>query len=354
MKKTVLLSLLVVLGLILGACGNNGNSTADGTAEGEAGSAGNAITVKLGHASAPGSARDLGAKKFKEVLENETNGAYKVAIFPSGQLGGPREQIEAVQLGNQEMTIMPSSFMGGFQPLISLFDIPFLMPAQKEHLLALHDSEAMKKVLFKTEEVGIKTLGIWHTGYKQFTGPKALTSPADFKGLKFRAMPSPVIVKQFTILGGIPTDIDFAETYNALQTGTIDGQENPMDTIFDMKFHEVQDYVTLTDHGVLDQMIMVNKSFYDSLDDATKESFYSAFVAAKEITLNETYKKINQINEELKASGEVVFVQLSEEQRKILIEAVQPVKDFYKEEFGEEGTELLEAVEAEIQKITQN
>lgn len=344
----IMLTCLIVAGCSSQSSSNNtdsGNQNADNNSNNS--SSESEITIRLAHSSAPNSARDLGAKKFKEVLEAETGGKVKVEIYPASQLGSPTEQVQAVQLGNLEMAINPTSFMGGFQPLITLLDIPFLFPNDTESLLKLQQSDAMRALLDKTDEVGIKTLGIWHTGYKQFTGPIALNTPEAFQGLKFRAMPSPVIFEQFKVLGASPTDIPFAETYNALQTGTIDAQENPLDTTYDMKLHEVQDVTTMTNHGVLDQLIIINKDFYDGLDQSIKDAMDKAFIAGRDTTVEETYKNIEKVKGIMEESG-MEFVEITDKERAVFVEKLMAVRDFFKKEYGDEGKQLLESIEAEI------
>lgn len=346
MKKVKNLMFLLMLVVVVAIAGCSGNNEESSSSEGNSSSG--EITIRVAHSSAPDSARDLGAKKFKEVIEAETNGQVTVEIYPSSQMGSPTEQVQAVQLGNLEMSIVPTAFMGGFEPLITLTDIPFLFPNDKDKLLELQQSDAMRQLLDKTDGVGIKTLGIWHTGYKQFTGPKPLNTVESFKGLKFRAMPSPVIFEQFRTLSSSPTDIPFAETYNALQTGTIDAQENPLDTSFDMKFHEVQDYTTITDHGVLDQLIIINKDFYDGLDQSVKDAMDNAFIAGRDVTVEKTYENIERVRQIMEDSG-MEFVEVTEQERAAFVEEMQAVKEFYVNEFGDEGKQLLEAIEAELE-----
>ena len=326
---------------------SGGNAPSEPNASNEGNGEKGQITIKFAHSSAPESARDLGAQKFKEIIEAETNGQVTVEIYPSSQLGNPTEILQAVQMGNVEMSITPTSFMGGFQPFITLLDIPFLFPNDLDKLLEIQEGEAMRNLLDKTDDIGIRTLGIWHTGYKQFTGPKALTSPEDFNGLKFRAMPSPIIFEQFKVLGASPTDIPFAETYNALQTGTINGQENPLDTTYDMKLHEVQKVTTMTDHGVLDQMILVNKAFYDGLDESIKDAMQKAFIEGRDVTIEKTYENIEEVYQIMKDNG-MEFVEISAEQRQVFIDKVKSIKDLFIETFGDEGKELLEGIEKSL------
>lgn len=339
MKK--ILVLLVALLLILSGCGNSQPATGGADQEKQ--------IIKIGHGSAPGSARDLGAQKFKEIVEQETNGKYEVQIFPSNQLAGPREQIESVQLGNQEMVIQPSSWLGGFYPIISVLDIPFLFPSDKDKLIEVQQGEGIAKLLEGTEEIGIKTLGIWHTGYKQFTGPVALNTPEAFKGVKFRAMPSLILIEQFKALGAIPADIPWAETYNSLSNGTINGQENPIDTIYDMKFHEVQDVLTISDHGVLDQLVMVNKAWFDNLPEDAKAAVVKGVQEGGKVTVDKTYELINKDLELIKDSGTQV-VEVTEDQRAQFSALTDQIKEIFVQEFGQEGADILEAIEADIAK----
>jgi tripartite ATP-independent transporter DctP family solute receptor len=346
-KMKAVFIVLLLFSMVMAGCSGNKNTSGSNTNSNDSNESADKITIKFAHSSAPGSARDLGAQKFKEVVEAETDGQVTVEIYPASQLGNPTEIVQGVQMGNIEMAISPTSFMGGFQPLITLLDIPFLFPTDKDKLLELQKSAEMRALLDKIDDVGIRALGIWHTGYKQFSGPKPLNTPDAFKGLKFRAMPSPVIFEEFKTLGASPTDLPFAETYNALQTGTINGQENPLDTTYDMKLHEVQDYITLTDHGVLDQLIIMNKNFYDGLDQSIKDAINKAFDEGREVTVQKTYENIDSVRQTMEDAG-VEFVEVTPEEREVFEEKMQAVRDFYIEKFGDEGKTLLEGIEGAI------
>jgi C4-dicarboxylate-binding protein DctP len=354
--RTILTFFLVFVLVFTVGCGNQSTAGSGGSGKAKSDDSGTKssestgdkkIVIRLGHSSAPGSARDLGAQKVKEIVEAETGGKVEVQIFPASQLGGPREQIESVQLGNQEMVIQPTSWLGGFQPLITLLDIPFLLPTDKDSLLKVHHSDGMKQLLNTTSEIGIETLAIWHTGYKQFTGPVALNTPEAFKGVKFRAMPSPVIIEQFESLDAIPADIPWPETYNALQNGAIDAQENPIDTIYDMKFHEVQQVLTISNHGVLDQLIMANKAWFDGLPDDIKQAVIKGVQEGEKVATAKTYELIEKYIVDIEASG-VEVVEVSGDQRQALIDKTKVVKQFYVDKFGDKGKALLEAIEKEV------
>jgi C4-dicarboxylate-binding protein DctP len=309
------------------------------------------IVMKISHVSAPGSARDIGSYKVKEVVEKMTNGLVTAQVYPSSQLGGQRDQVEGVQFGTIEMVVVPTSYLGGIQPLITLLDTPFLLPEDPQTLYKLYQSDAIKQLLDTTKEKGIITLAIWQTGYKQYTANKPLFSPTEMKGLKVRVMNSPILFEQAKVLGANPITMDFGETYGALQNKAIDGQENPIDTIYDMKFHEVQTDITLTNHSTLDQLVMVNKKWFEGLDkevqDAIVEGVRQAGIACLEAT-NALIKKDTDI---ILATGKTKIHSLTKAQRDAWKKALEPVQKFARTSQGERGAKLFDLIVAEAAKL---
>lgn len=352
MKKYYIAFFAIFLSFVFIACGSSEESSGNENGANETdGESSEGIVMKLSHVGAPDSGRDLGAKRFKEVVEEETNGEVEVQIYPASQLGGQRDQVEGVQFGNIEMVVVPTAYLGGIQPLITLLDTPYFLPEDLEALLEFYKTDGFQELLQTTEEVGIKSLGIWHTGYKAFTANKPLLDPSDLDGLKVRVMPSPIIQEFASVLGADGITMDFSETYSALQTGAIDGQiDNPIDTIYDMKFHEVQTDITLTYHGTLDQIVMVNKDWYESLDADIQEAIMKGFEEGEKVVVDETYKAIDEYLEIILEAGINVH-ELTEEQLQAYKEAVKPVHEFAKSEFGDEGKELFEKLQAEIDNL---
>ncbi|MGB3683341.1 MAG: TRAP transporter substrate-binding protein, partial [Rubrobacteraceae bacterium] len=203
-KRGLVLGLTIVFSLVVAACGGGPQSGGSDTGGGATGGGNAEYTMKIAHASAPDSARDQGAQKVKEVVEAESNGSISVEIYPASQLGGTTDLIEGMQIGSIESVILPAAFLGGFQPLMGMMDLPFFWPTDPEVLREVHDSDAAEQLLATTDEIGVTSLDIWHTGYKQWTAGKALPTPADYQGLKVRAMPSPVLVEQDKVLGMDP------------------------------------------------------------------------------------------------------------------------------------------------------
>lgn len=360
-KMIIMVTVLLALTMILSACGSTTTPASNDTttpAGNDTTTPGNSsedkIVMKISHVSSPGSARDLGSLKVKEVVEELTGGRVEGQVYPASQLGGQRDQVEGVQFGNIEMVIVPTSYLGGTQPLMTLLDTPFLLPEDSEQLYELYNSEAMKELFATTEENGIITLAIWQTGYKQYSANKPLLDPSEMKGLKVRVMNSPILFEQAKILGADGITMDFGETYSALQNKAIDGQENPIDTIYDMKFHEVQTDITLTNHSTLDQMVMVNKDWFEGLDKEVQDAIIEGVRQAGRVCLEATNELIEEYTEEILATGKTNIHELNDEQKAKWREALTPVQEFARTSQGDRGTELYDLIKAESDRIMGN
>jgi C4-dicarboxylate-binding protein DctP len=223
-----------------------------------------AIEIAYGHGFMPTTPQHLSAVKFKELVEERSKGAMTVNVFPSGQLGSAKDMFEGLQMGTQEVALLPTARISGFAPTLQLFDLPFLFPS-REVAYQIFDGPIGSELLATLDAKGVKGIAIYEDGFKHFTCAKPINGLADFAGRKFRTMESPIIMEQFKSLGANPTTIDFAELYNALQQGVVDGQENPLVTISSMKFYEVQKYVILSGHAYLGHVLMFSKAWFDKL-----------------------------------------------------------------------------------------
>ncbi len=347
MKKVLSVLLVLALAITFAGCGPK---------TGDEGKTGDEVTkskvaFKIAHTSTPENVRHLGAEEVQKYLEAQTDKQYEVQLYPSSQLGSDKELIEGMQSGNVEMVILPVSPLGGFQPLVTMLDLPFFLPDNKDDLLALYKSDAMKSLFDTTEEVGVKIIGVWHTGYKQFTANKPLLTPADYKGLKYRTQPSPILIETVKALGGSAVNLPFAEVYSALQTGAVDAQgDNPLNTVYDMKFNEVQTDITMTNHGTLDMLVMVSKKWFDSLPGDVQQTVVEAAQKASDAVVDKSYEVSNNAMELMEAKGNK-FHEISDEQRVSLQEQTKSVKDFYLKQYGEKGKQLMAAIEQAIKEL---
>src|SRR3989441_1286117 len=223
------------------------------------------IVIKFSHVVAVNTPKGKGAEMFKKLAEERTKGRVKVEVYPNSSLFKDGEEMEALQLGSVQM-LAPS--LAKFGPLgareFEVFDLPYIFDNYDE----LHKVTAgpIGQLLFKKlESKGIIGLAYWDNGFKVMSANKPLRTPADFRGLKMRIQSSKVLDAQMRALGATPQVMAFSEVYQALQTGVVDGTENPPSNLYTQKMHEVQKYVTVSNHGYLGYAVIVNKKFWDGL-----------------------------------------------------------------------------------------
>lgn len=242
---------------------NGGNDEATAHVQGE-------YVISYGHGFMPDTPQDRAAIRFKEMVEAESEGRIVVNVFASGQLGSAREMFESLQLGSQEIALLPTARISGFSPTLQIFDLPFLFP-NREVAYKVFDGAAGEKLMQTLEPNGVKGLAIYEDGFKHFTSNERIETVEDFDGLKFRTMESPIIMEQFKAVDSNPVAIAFSELYNSLQNGTVEGQENPLVTIHSMKFYEVQDYLLYSEHAYLGHIFLVGKGWYEGLPSDLQE-----------------------------------------------------------------------------------
>jgi C4-dicarboxylate-binding protein DctP len=223
------------------------------------------IIVKLSHVVAENTPKGQASLKFKELAEKKLPGKVQVQVFPNSSLFGDGKEMEALLLGDVQIIVPSLSKFDRYTKKLQVFDLPFLF-----HDIAAVDrfqhSKDGKALLDSMKSKGIKGLAYWHNGMKELSTDKAqLKLPTDVKGLKFRIQPSDVLEAQFRAVGANPQKMAFSEVYQALQTGVVDGQENTWSNIYSQKFHEVQKTIAVTNHGVIDYMVITNAKWWDGL-----------------------------------------------------------------------------------------
>lgn len=308
-------------------------------------------SLKIAHLLPPGDPRDLGAQKIEELLEADDRCSIEVQVFPSGQLGGFTEINEGVQFGSIEMSVQPAAYMAPINITSAIIDFPFFWPTDTDQLLALHQGEAADLLAASFEKHNMVMLDIWHTGFMQWTSNEPLDTLEAYENKIARVMPSELMTERQELLGLSPVTMPFSETYSALQTGAIAAQENPIPTTFNMKFHEVQDYLTLSYHGTLDQFVSVNKPWWDSLTEECRTAVTEAVAEGNRVCLEETLRQEAAAREEMEAMG-LTFVELAPEQRAAMREATLPgIRAWYLERTGEEGQAIYDAFVAEMEEM---
>ena len=309
-------------------------------------------TAKIGHLEAPTQPRHQGLVKVAELVKSRTNGEVEFQLFPSSQLGNARQMIEGTQLGTSEGTVMPAAFLGGFNPAISILDIPFLFPSDRAASQRLRGGAFGKALLDSFSSRGFVAIALWPNGRKSLTSNKPLDSIEAMKGQKFRVMDSRILMEQFAAVNASAVAIQFGELYTALQTGVIDGQENPLDTISTMKFHEVQKNLVVTEHGVMEDVVLFNPGWWQKLPAAHRDAIVKAFDEVRPQFEKAKDAAQSAALEQIRASGKTSVRIADEKECARLREVMYPrSRAAYLERAGAEGQKLVALYEQERKKL---
>ena len=297
------------------------------------------FTMKLNHDMKVGSPFDKSSEYMKELIETRSGGRMNVDIYPAMQLGNNREMVEGAQMGTIEAILVPTAKFGGFDQRLNICDMPFLFPTE-EILWKMLEGEVGQKAKAGLPDIGLYGVQYWAEGYKILTGSKPFYTLDDMKGLKIRTMEAPLIMSQFKAWGANPVPIDYAEVYNSLQQKVVDGQENPMVSIHDMKFYEVQSHMTFLDHAYLSYLLVFSKSWFDGLPKDIQEIVWQAGMDPAQFHKSLMADTNAAYLEDIKNAGGTEFVYLTDEQKQPWIDAVQPLYKEYRDVIGGELLDL--------------
>ncbi len=299
------------------------------------------IVIKFSHVVAENTPKGKGALKFKELAEARTKGRVKVEVYPNSQLFKDGEEMQMLQLGNVQI-LAPS--VSKFGPLgvraFEVFDLPYIFDNDQD----LHNvtQGRIGQQLFKMlESKGIVGLAYWDNGFKEMSSNKPLKTPADFRGQKIRIQSSKVLDAQMRALGATPQVMAFSEVYQALQTGVVDGQENTWSNIYTQKFFEVQKYITVSDHGVIEYAVITNKKFWDGLPADIRAALDSSMKDATKYANDIAKQENDQALEKIKASGKSQIITLTPEEKKAWKKAELKV---HRENEGSIGKDLIQEI----------
>lgn len=304
------------------------------------------IVIKFSHVVAVDTPKGKGAEYFKKLAEERTKGRVKVEVYPNSQLYKDGEEMEALQLGSVQM-LAPS--VAKFGPLgareFEVFDLPYIFESFAE-LHKVTEGPVGKKLFKKLETKSITGLAFWDNGFKDFSANRALKLPGDVKGLKMRIQSSNVLDAEIRALGGLPQKMAFSEVYQGLQTGVVDGTENPPSNFYTQKMHEVQKFLTMTDHGVIEYAVIANKPFWDGLPADIRTILEGAMKDATKFANDIAKKENDDALEAVRKSGKTEIITLTAAQKAEWKKALVPVhremesrigKDIIQEVYKETG-----------------
>ena len=299
------------------------------------------IVFRAAHAGAPTSTGHLALEFLDRELREKSGDRIGLEIFPGAQLGGEREAIENIQFGNIDLTFVSSAPVASFAPAFYAFDIPFLF-SDRAQAYEILDGEIGQEILATLEPVGLVGLTYWENGFRQLTNSKkVIRTPEDLAGMKMRTMENEIHIAAWRTIGANPAPLAFNELFTALQQGTFDAQEGPINLFHDMRFNEVQHFVTKTNHIYSPWPVLANPDKLASLSPEDRAIFDAALALATDYQRGLAREADDKAEA---AMPEVTFTELSPAELEAFAARVAPITDLVRQKAGDDlVTRLLAA-----------
>jgi len=293
------------------------------------------IVIKFSHVVAENTPKGQMANKFKELVEQRLGDKVVVEVYPNSQLFGDNNVLQAMLLGDVQIAAPALSKFESFTKSLQLFDLPFLFKDMAA-VERFQQSGAGQKLLTSIKKKGLVGLGYIHNGMKQFSSSQVIKVPADASGQKFRIMASDVLAAQFEAVHAVPLKKPFSEVFTLLQTKAIDGQENTWSNIYSKKFFEVQPYITESNHGVLDYMVVTSAEFWMDLPDDIRSEVKKALDEAILFGNQVAAQKDIEDRQKIIDSGRTELISLTDAERAQWVEVMKPVWKQFEDEIGKD------------------
>jgi len=294
------------------------------------------ITIKFSHVTADSTPKGQGALKFKELAEQKFPGRVEIQIFPNSQLFDDDQGMDALLLGDIHFLAPSLSKFDRYTKKLQVYDLPFLFN-DSDAVIKFQNSPSGVSLLDAMREKGLQGLAYWLNGMKQLsTNRPQLQQPEDVEGLKFRIQESDVLQAQFRALNANPQKMAFSEVYQALQTGVVDGQENTWSNIYTQKYHEVQDVIAETNHGIILYMVITNAAWWDGLPEDIRTGLADAMAQATDYA-NKLSNEINlRDRRQIEEAGRAKIQTLTPQDITTWRQAMEPVWQEYESEIGKD------------------
>lgn len=333
--------------LFLSGCASGGTQTSTGENSPE-------YVFRFVHEESADSVQQDYAAEFKKVIEEKSNNEIAIEIYQVGQLGDATTQAELLQIGAVDMAIVSPGNIGTMVPESQVLLLHFLFSDNmEENRQILNESKALNELLSESfEEKRMKVLSYWTEGFNQWTSDVRIEQPEDFAGVKFRTMPSPLIVSSYQQYGANPTPMAYEEVYSGLQLSMIDGQTNPYFAIEEMNFYEVQDYMIDSRHSLYTTTTAMNLELYESLPQDIKGYVDETMEIMKEKAFDIQQERNDQALQNILDNSSIEHYELTDEQRQAFRKASMPVREQYVNSSGEAAEEILLTLEKEVERIT--
>ncbi len=295
------------------------------------------VTMKFGHVGAPGSLFESTVNHFAQCVGDKSGGDIEVQTFGSSQLGNDKELLQKLKLGQVDFAL-PSSVMSSVDDLFGIFEMPYIIK-DRDHMRRVQGA-MMDKFQGAAQSNGYHIVGLAENGFRHITNNiRPINTPEDLEGVKLRTPNGTWRVKMFQQYGANPTPMAFSDVFTALQTGVIDGQENPYAQIASAKFQEVQKYLSITGHVYTPAYILASDRHYSGQSDEVKQVLADCASETQDFT----YETAAQLETDLLTVIKDAGVEVNEADKDAFIEASKPIY----EEFASEidgGQELIDAV----------
>ncbi len=344
MKKMSLILVLCTLLVLATGCGGDSQ-----TATGDSPDSGGTYTAewKFAHNESERGTMQIYAEKFKELVEEKSDGNITVSIYPDGTLGSGDSIIELLQGGGLEFAVADSGYIGSFVPESQLFRVHFLLsddPAVNRQLLR---GDAIQMLNEKFSEVGMDVMQHFQAGAVYWTGNKAFHTVDDFKNVTIRTVPTPVLISIYESYGAAPTTINYSEMYSALQLGVADAQENPVNSVQELSLWDVQSTLTLSGHYTFIDTCVVNSSFYANLPSDVKAMLDEVFTELDEYIEGAIKEFEDGILQDIRDNNRMEVVELTAEEKEAFRTFNENNREILRSSLGDSGMEILYAIEAE-------
>ncbi len=335
----VLLVVLLLLGVV--GCGQKSGQPSGQGAPKET------MVIRFGMGAAEGSSSFIGAQRFKEILEKESNGRFRVDLFPGGQLGADLSMMQALQMGTLEMTMPATAPIANLTNTFLVFDLPYLLP-DVETADRILDGPVGQELLKTLEPVGIVGLAFAENGFRHLTNSvREVKSVADLKGLKIRVMQNPIHLEVWKNWGVTPTPMPFSEVFTALEQRVVDGQENPIPLIYTSSFHEVNKYISLTGHVYSPFVVMFSKQVWDKLTPAEQQMIKKAAEEMRLYQREVNRQQAKDFLEKIRAGGKNIITEIEPQDLQRFIVSARAMYPAFEPRVGKD---ILEKVLDEIKK----
>lgn len=293
------------------------------------------LVIRFSHVVSKESAKGQMAEKFKALLEERTKGKIVVEVYPNSEMADDNQVFESLLLDNVQMAVPALSKFSIYTKKLQLFDLPFLFKDLKS-LDNFQKSEDGQKLLSSFKNRGILGHGYLHNGFKQMSATKKIVVPEDAQGVRFRIMNSAVLESQFKAVGAEPVKKPFSQVFSLLSNGVLNGQENTWVNMHAKKLYTVQPYITESNHGILDYMVITSVRFWENLLPEEQTVIQGALKDAIVFGNAQSLKQARAAKQMITSSGKSEVIELSNAERQEWVTAMKPVWNKFSDEIGKD------------------